>query len=112
MTTHPTTLTTDDVHLLLEDARRRRLVRILAPLVRAETHRLAELVAAHEHPDHDEQFRRSVETSLEHIHLPMLEDFDVVERSNGAIEPTVLLDTLDAALDELEHETTRGDAHA
>lgn len=111
MTTYPTTLAQDEVRLLLKDARRRRLIRTLAPLKHADEDRLAEIVASHEHPRPDATYVRSVELSLTHIHLPMLEDFEVIERTDGAVEPTLLVDTLDAVLDNVEQMTVWGGDH-
>jgi hypothetical protein len=107
-----TSIEKDDAFHILQNSRRRAVLRYL--LDHEEEERfvmrdLAEEVAAWEHDTTVQQLvsdeRQRVYIALYQSHLPKLDDHDIIEynQSRGVVEPTELVDALAPYLDEGLH---------
>jgi len=107
-----TSISKDDAFHILQNSRRRAVLRYLA--AHDEEDRfvmrdLAEEVAAWEHDTTVQQLvsdeRQRVYIALYQSHLPKLDDHDIIEynQSRGVVEPTELVDALAPYLDDGLH---------
>ncbi|WP_254829355.1 DUF7344 domain-containing protein [Haloglomus salinum] len=107
-----TSIEKDDAFHILQNSRRRAVLRYLAAHDEEERfvmRDLAEEVAAWEHDTTVQQLvsdeRQRVYIALYQSHLPKLDDHDIIEynQSRGVVEPTELVDALAPYLDEGLH---------
>ncbi|WP_254820921.1 DUF7344 domain-containing protein [Haloglomus halophilum] len=110
-----TSISKDDAFHILQNSRRRAVLRYLAAHDEEERfvmRDLAEEVAAWEHDTTVQQLvsdeRQRVYIALYQSHLPKLDDHDIIEynQSRGVVEPTELVDALAPYLDEGLHSDT------
>jgi hypothetical protein len=107
-----TSIEKDDAFHILQNSRRRAVLRYLVAHDEEERfvmRDLAEEVAAWEHDTTVQQLvsdeRQRVYIALYQSHLPKLDDHDIIEynQSRGVVEPTELVDALAPYLDEGLH---------
>jgi DNA-binding transcriptional ArsR family regulator len=115
LTTVDEARTTNEIFTALAHERRRDALRVLDSLTRAEPAELSTYLAAtaaDEPPwEITEEAARKVQTTLEHVHLPIMEEAALIEREDGGVTTTSHPVLEDPMLDHvLEHEACDWDA--